>query len=216
MKQDYTHITVILDRTGSMQDIRDDIIGGFNTFLEQQQQQAGTATMTLVQFDSKDPYEVIYSFRSIKEISPLTSKTYIPRASTNLFDAIGHGIIDLETQLSRLKAEEYPSKILFVIVTDGKENASTKFSRQQVNKMIEQKKEEGWEFLFLSSDIEAIEDAKSVGVDQKSVMAFQKDQEGTQLAWARLSDYTSLYRRGLKEKLQFDTGTEDLENDKTN
>ena len=89
MKSGYTHISVILDRTGSMEPIRDDIIGGFNSFLEQQKAEPGHATLTLVQFDSEDPYEVIHSFEPLDEIPKLSRETFIPRASTPLFDAVG-------------------------------------------------------------------------------------------------------------------------------
>ena len=93
---DYTHIAVILDRTGSMESIRDDTIGGFNAFLNEQKQQPSKATLTLVQFDSQDPYEVIHQVKTIKEVPELTKETYVPRATTPLLDAIGRGINDLE------------------------------------------------------------------------------------------------------------------------
>src|ERR1035438_2609360 len=106
MKQDYTHITVILDRTGSMESIRDDTIGGFNTFLEQQKAEPGMATLTLVQFDTQDPYEVIHRFKRIQEVPALTRETFVPRASTPLLDALGRGINDLEAGIGQLKEEE--------------------------------------------------------------------------------------------------------------
>ena len=91
MKKDYTHISIILDRTGSMETIRDDTIGGFNTFLNDQKKQPGIATMTLVQFDTVDPYEIIHKFKPIQEVPELTHETYIPRASTPLIRCDGTG-----------------------------------------------------------------------------------------------------------------------------
>ena len=116
----HAHITVVLDRTGSMQDIRDDVIGGFNGFLAAQQAEPIPATLTLVQFDSQDPYEVLHAARPIAQVPPLTAETYVPRASTPLYDAIGRGILDLEATVARLPEAERPAKVVFVIVTDGR------------------------------------------------------------------------------------------------
>lgn len=96
--KDQSHITVILDRTGSMMEIRDDVIGGFNAFLAEQQAASTPATFTLVQFDSQDPYEVLHHDRPIAEVTPLTPEQYLPRASTPLYDAMGRGILDLESR----------------------------------------------------------------------------------------------------------------------
>jgi hypothetical protein len=137
MRQDYTHIAVILDRTGSMAVIRDDTIGGFNTFLQQQKAEPGSATLTLVQFDSQDPYEVIHRFKPIAEVPELTRETYVPRASTPLLDAMGRGIIDLEKSLSELSEADRPAKVVMVVVTDGQENASREFRKEQIEKMID-------------------------------------------------------------------------------
>jgi hypothetical protein len=113
-KPDYTHLAVILDRTGSMESIRDDTIGGFNVFLNEQKQQPSKATLTLVQFDSQDPYEVIHQVKPIKEVPELTKETYVPRATTPLLDAIGRGINDLEKCLADMKEDNRPSKVVFV------------------------------------------------------------------------------------------------------
>jgi len=128
----YIHIAVILDRTGSMESIRDDTIGGFNAFLNEQKQQPGKATLTLVQFDSQDPYEVIHQVKTIQEVSELTRETYVPRASTPLLDAIGRGINDLEKSVADMKEGDRPSKVVFVVITDGQENASREFRRDQI------------------------------------------------------------------------------------
>ena len=135
MRQDYTHIAVILDRTGSMESIRDDTIGGFNTFLKKQKAEPGTATLTLVQFDTQDPYEVIHQFKPIGEVPELNRETYVPRASTPLLDALGRGVNDLEKNLSEIKEEERPSKVIVIIVTDGQENSSREFRKEQIEAM---------------------------------------------------------------------------------
>ncbi|MBN1314783.1 MAG: VWA domain-containing protein [Anaerolineales bacterium] len=205
MKQDYTHITVILDRTGSMESIRDDTIGGFNTFLKTQQEEPGNATLTLVQFDSQDPYEVIHRFKPINQAPELTRQTYVPRATTPLLDALGRGINDLEQSLGELEPDAHPSKIIFVVVTDGQENASVEFRKDQIEKMIKEKTEKNdWQFVFLSADLAAIGDARAVGMRPDAMLLFKKSGSGSAAAWASLSKQTSDYRAARKQKFGFD------------
>lgn len=205
MLRDYTHISIILDRTGSMASIRDDVIGGFNTFLAEQKQQGGKATLTLVQFDSQDPYEVVHHFRPLETVPELDRHTYVPRASTPLYDAIGRGITDLEQSLARLQAEGAPSKVMMVIITDGYENASQEFTRDQVAKMIQEKQnQDGWQFIFLSAAWESMQDVQSMGVSDDVCLAFVADAPGQEKMWASLSKQTSKYRKGEKKKFSFD------------
>lgn len=204
MDKDYTHITVILDRSGSMQSIRDDVIGGFNAFVTDQQKQPGTATLTLVQFDTEDPYEVVHQFKPIASIPTLTEETYIPRASTPLLDAMGRGVNDLQARLSAMKDIDKPSKVIFVFITDGQENSSREFSRDQVVKMIKERSEEDWQFVFLSADLEAINDAVSYGIKRDTALLFHKSGIGTAAAYASLSSKVSDYRRGKKKQMEFD------------
>ena len=203
----YTHIAVLLDRTGSMESIRDDTIGGFNSFLDRQRSEPGTATLTLVQFDSQDPYEVIHRFAPIGEVQPLSRETYVPRAMTPLLDALGRAINDLERDLGELGAKERPEKIVFAVVTDGQENASREFSREQVAKMIEEKTErDKWQFVFLSADLAAIGDAESVGIASDATMLFDKSPDGCDEAWTRLACATADYRASRTEKVGLKRG----------
>jgi hypothetical protein len=205
MKQDYTHITVILDRTGSMESIRDDTIGGFNAFLDHQKAEPGTATLTLVQFDTQDPYEVIHKFKAIREVPALNRETFVPRASTPLLDALGRGINDLEASLGELKEEDRPAKVVVVIVTDGQENSSREFRKDRIEKMVKEKMEKSsWQFVFLSADLAAIGDAMAVGMDADAVLLFKKNAKGTAGAWASLSAQTAHYRGARKNKIGFD------------
>jgi len=193
MKNDYTHLSVILDRTGSMESIRDDTIGGFNAFMEEQKAEPGEATLTLVQFDSQDPYEVIHRFRPLPEIPPLTRKTFVPRASTPLLDAIGRGINDLEQSLAALAETERPARVVMVIITDGQENASREFRKEQIERMIRDRQAADWQFVFLSADLAAIGEALTSGMADASVMGFDKTSLGTSAAFkstsARIKDY---------------------------
>ncbi len=205
MKSNYTHISVILDRTGSMETIRDDTIGGFNTFLQEQKVQPGSATLTLVQFDTQDPYEVIHWFKPIEEVPKLTRKTYVPRASTPLLDALGRGINDLEKSLTELKEDERPAKVVVVVVTDGQENSSREFRKDQIEKMVKEKTEKNsWQFVFLSADLAAIGDARSVGIQADAALLFEKSGKGSAGAWASLSQRTSDYRSARKKKIGFE------------
>jgi hypothetical protein len=204
MREDYTHITVILDRTGSMESIRDDTIGGFNTFLKKQKAEPGTATLTLVQFDTQDPYEVIHRFKPIEEVPELNRETYVPRSATPLLDTLGRGINDLEKSLSQLKEEDRPSKVVVVVVTDGQENSSREFRKDQIEKMIKEKTEKSsWQFVFLSADLAAIGDAMAVGIHADAVLLFEKSGKGSADAWASLSARTSDYRSSRKKKIGF-------------
>jgi len=204
MPQDYTHITIILDRTGSMESIRDDTIGGFNTFLTQQQAAPGSATLTLVQFDSQNPYEIIHRFRPIRQVPKLTRAKFVPRASTPLLDALGRGINDLEQSLAELEPEYRPAKIVFVVVTDGQENASQEFRKDQIEKMIKARTEQNhWQFVFLSADLAAIEDAGSLGFANRAMQPFAKTQDGVVGVWHCLARNVQDFREDRKDNIDF-------------
>lgn len=205
MKSNYTHIAIILDRTGSMESIRDDTIGGFNAFLREQQAQPGTATLTLVQFDSQDPYEVVHRFKPIQEVRELTRATFVPRATTPLLDALGRGINDLEKTIADTKPEGRPSRVVFVVITDGQENASREFRKDQIARMIQERtKKDGWQFVFLSADMGAIGDADSYGIAPDSSLLFAKTAQGTKAAWDSLSLNIAAFRTAKKKKMGFD------------
>ena len=204
MKNDYTHIAIILDRTGSMESIRDDTIGGFNAFLNAQKAEPGLASLTLVQFDTQDPYEVVYHFKPLAEIPRLTRETFVPRASTPLLDAIGRGINDLEKSIADLAEVDKPARVVMVIITDGQENSSREFRKDQIEKMIKDKQEKSdWQFVFLSADLNAISDALQSGMPAASVLGNDKDSHGVSAAWASLSRSVAAYRIGSTEDVSF-------------
>jgi hypothetical protein len=194
------HISVILDRSGSMESIRDDTIGGFNTFLEGQQALPGEATLTLVQFDSQEPYEIVFHALPIAEVPPLDRSSFVPRGGTPLLDALGRGINDTSSTVGE------GAKVLFAVVTDGQENASREFRKETISRMISERQAAGWQFVFLSADLDAIHDAQTYGMHAAATLHYT--QEGTQMAWESLSEVTRGYRRGSSE-VRFRSGRKD-------
>lgn len=193
---DRTHITVLLDRTGSMQSIRSDIVGGFNAFVDTHKAAPGEATLTLVQFDSQEPYELLYAALPIKDVPELTLAQYVPRASTPLYDAMGQAIAALDQRLEATPAGWRPQKIIFVVATDGQENASVRFRREQVMSLIDAKKKAGWDFVFLSTDVGALADVEEMGVDAAASLHFGKSAKGSRHAWASVADKSVRRREG--------------------
>jgi len=130
---------------------------------------------------------VIHDFKNIDEVKPLTRETFVPRASTPLYDAMGKAIIDLDDRLRKMPEATRPAKVILVVVTDGQENSSAEFGKAEITKMIEAKKKElDWQFVFLSADLDAMEDAMSSGVKASATKFFAKNSAGVQDAWASL------------------------------
>ena len=205
MENANTHISIILDRSGSMASIRDDTIGGFNTFIDEQERVSGSATPTLVQFDTQNPYEIIYHFEPITEVAHLTRETYVPRSMTPLYDAIGRGIIDLEIQLSKLEPPHKPSQIVFAVITDGYENSSREFNKKQILDMIKQKQDkEDWQFVYLGAEIDPDKEAVDLGFMPGKSMAFDKTQAGASHVWHSMSRRVSDYRQAFSKEIEFD------------
>ncbi len=199
-----THLNVILDRSLSMVSIRDETIEGFNTFLDEQRSLPGEATLTLVQFDTHDPYEIIYDFKPLADIPPLSRETFVPRAATPLLDTMGRGIVDLERKIEALPEGDRPDTVIMAVITDGKENSSQEFNRELVRLRIEEKeKERGWQFLFLGADMEAIADARGVGISEGGILWFSPTGPGTLDMWVTLSATIGQVRTGLREKAEF-------------
>lgn len=195
MKQGLTHIHFILDRSGSMESIKKDTIGGFNAFLQAQKAAPGEATMTVVQFDTQDAYEVITDRKPISEAKELTSSTFTPRAGTPLYDAIGRGINELGKQLSDLPEDQRPEKVAFVILTDGEENSSKEFVQAKVLEMIKHQTEKySWQFMFLGANIDAINVAKGIGIAAQSALTFAPNAIGTTSAYAGVARVMTCYR----------------------
>ena len=157
MKKNSTEIVFILDRSGSMAGLEDDTIGGFNSMIEKQKQEQGDAYVSTILFDND--CEVVHDRVDIQKVPPMTRKDYYVRGCTALLDAVGGAVHHISNIHKYARKEDIPEKTLFVITTDGMENASHRYDYQQVRRMIEQKKELGWEFLFLGANIDAAKEA---------------------------------------------------------
>lgn len=194
MKTNSTELIYILDRSGSMAGLEEDTIGGYNAYLEKQKQQKGEARVTTVLFDHD--YELLHDRLPLEEVGPITGKDYSVRGTTALLDALGRTIDD---QIARRKKEaregRNPSKVLFVIMTDGFENASRRFSAEEVRKRISTQRERyGWEFLFLGANIDAITFAADYGIPEDRAVSFRADSKGLRLNYDAVADVACCYR----------------------
>lgn len=187
MKKNLTEIVFILDRSGSMAGLESDTIGGFNSMLKKQQKEEGEALISTILFDNES--EVIHDRVSLDKISPMTEDDYTVGGCTALIDAIGGAIHHIGNIHKYAREEDVPEKTIFIITTDGMENASHKYSSSKVKKMIERQKEKyGWEFLFLGANIDAVETAKHFGISSDRAVKFHSDSKGTALNYEVLSD----------------------------
>lgn len=195
MKKDYCDITVVLDRSGSMQSIKSDTIGGFNAFLKEQQQVQGEATISLFQFDTE--YETVYEGRPVASAPELTNDTFQPRGMTALLDAIGRTINSVGRRLANLQENDRPEKVVFVIITDGEENSSREFKIHQISDLIEhQKNVYKWEFVFLGANQDAIATASQMGISAQHALTYVADSQGAPAAFAAYSRNVARYRQG--------------------
>ena len=177
MKKGLTEIVFILDRSGSMSGLEKDTIGGFNTTIEKQKQEEGEAIVSTVLFDND--MEVLHDRVSLEKVAPLTDKEYYPRGSTALLDAIGGAIHHIGNVHKYAREEDRPEKTIFVITTDGYENASRRYTSDRVKQMVERQKQKyGWEFIFLGANIDAIETARNFGIDEERAANFVNDGTG--------------------------------------
>jgi hypothetical protein len=180
MKKDLTELVFILDRSGSMSGLESDTIGGFNAMLEKQKKVAGEALVSTVLFD--DVSNVIHDRRNIKEIEPLTDAEYYVRGSTALLDAVGFAIRHIGNVHKYCRDDDRPENTLFVITTDGMENASRHFHYAELKTLIEkQKTKHGWEFIFLGANIDAAAEAERFGIGQQRSACYHGDAAGVAL-----------------------------------
>ena len=193
MKKNLTELVFILDRSGSMQGLEGDTIGGFNSMLEKQKKEPGQAYVSTVLFD--DRAEVLHDRVKVGEVKPITQREYYVRGCTALLDAVGGAIRHIGNIHKYARPEDVPEHTLFVITTDGMENASHCYTPRQVRELIQRQKEKyGWEFLFLGANIDALATAGHLGISSDRAVNYHCDSEGTRLNYEVVSDAVSAVR----------------------
>lgn len=176
-KNGSTELVFILDRSGSMAGLEDDTVGGFNSMIEKQKKEDGECFVTTVLFDHE--VETLHDRVPLREIEAMTNEEYYVRGCTALIDAIGMTVKHIEEVHRYIRKEDVPARTVFVITTDGLENASREYSADKVRKMIESKKKDGWEFLFIGANIDAVETAKHFGIGADRAVNYHADKKGT-------------------------------------
>lgn len=195
MKENLTELVFILDKSGSMHGLEADTIGGFNSLIEKQKKEDGKALVTTILFDDKT--EVVHDRVDLEYIRNMTSEQYITGGTTALLDAVGGAVSHIRKIHKYIRPEDVPAKTLFVITTDGMENASRHYTYEKVKKLIEhQKAKYGWEFIFLGANIDAAETAVSMGISRDRAADYISDRAGTALNYSVISEITSAVRSG--------------------
>jgi Mg-chelatase subunit ChlD len=194
MKQDYTEIVVLLDRSGSMQHGKDDHEGGLLSFVEDQQQLPGDVRFTLIQFDNVDPCEILYDGVPIAEVNQIK---LIPRGGTPLLDAVGLTIAHVAERLG----DSRPDQVVVMIITDGQENSSREYRREQIKQMIAEYEQTGWKFLYLGADVDAFTEAGGLAIAPGAALKMAKSKAGTQAAYRALSSNMLECRAMLQEDM---------------
>lgn len=193
MKTNLTELAFILDRSGSMSGLEDDTIGGYNAMLKKQQKEPGEAVVTTVLFD--DQYDLLHDRINIKGVRPITDKEYFVRGSTALLDAIGETIHKIGNAQMNTSENLKADKVLFIITTDGMENASHEYTYEKIKALVERQKEKfGWEFIFLGANIDAVATAAKFGIHADRAANYHADGEGTELNYMAVSEAVSNFR----------------------
>ena len=196
-KNDVTELVFILDASGSMASLTDDTIGGFNSILKEQAEKEGEVLVTTILFSNDS--RMIHDRLPIRKVPPMTAKEYRAAGCTALLDAMGGAIRHIVDIHRYARPEDVPGETLFVITTDGMENASHRYSPEQIKRMVRHEEEKyGWEFLFLGANINAVETAESLGVDQRRAVDYLSDPCGTEAMYKSVNNAVSAKRRRVR------------------
>ncbi len=194
-RNDLTELVFILDRSGSMSGLEEDTIGGFNSLIENQRSVPGRALVSTVLFDHVS--EVLHDRVPLEEVPPMTRAEYTARGTTALIDAIGQSIRHIGNIHKYARPEDVPAHTLFVITTDGMENASRRYTADEVRRMVERQKERyGWEFIFLGANIDAVQTARHFGIGANRAVNYHSDSAGTALNYESVSVAACTLRSG--------------------
>lgn len=212
MKKNLSEIVFLLDRSGSMSGLEKDTIGGFNAMIEKQKKEEGEALISTILFDHET--KVLHDRVQVQDVKPISEKDYQVRGCTALLDAMGGAIHHIGNVHKYARNEDVPEHTIFVITTDGMENASTQYSAAKVRTMVERQKEKyGWEFLFLGANMDAIAAAKDFGIEEDKAVEYRSDDIGTRLNYAVMSEAICEFRtKGTVEK----SWKQKIENDRKN
>jgi uncharacterized protein YegL len=193
MKENLTSINIILDRSGSMTKLSTDTIGGFNKFISDQKLVEGEATLTLATFSSD--YKLVYDNLPLKDIKELTVADYPTGGYTALLDAIGKTINDVGAKLAAMKEEDRPSKVIVLIMTDGEENRSTKFTKSAIQEMIKhQEQKYNWTFVYIGANVDAIKEGETIGIRMANSVNYDATKGGLASAYSVVSKNLATHR----------------------
>lgn len=220
MKDNLIAIFALLDGSGSMETIRKGVIDGFNEFLSAQRAVEGEAVFSLVQFNtnyaSDLTYNKLYDFRNVKTVEPLTTKTYSPMGGTPLLDAMGKAITEFGQQLAAIPENDRPGKVVFLVMTDGEENSSHKFTKEQIKSMIQhQETKYNWKFVYTGANQDSFTEARAYGFNAQSTANYQHTYAGSSGMLRTLSASVTNYRDGSAKDIIL-TDLNDSEEDKKN
>lgn len=211
-KNNITELVFILDRSGSMSGLESDTIGGFNAMIEKQKKQEGECYVSTILFDNIS--EVLHDRVRLEDIQKMTEDDYTVRGCTALIDAIGGAIHHIGNIHKYARKEDVPEHTLFVITTDGMENASRKYTSDQVKKMIKHQKEKyGWEFIFIGANIDAVETAANFGIDRDRAVNYRADSKGTKVLYDTVAEAACNVRASKKLNADWSKQIDDDYND---
>ena len=186
MRTDLTELLMILDMSGSMYSLRDDTIGGYNSLIEEQKKEEGSAIVTTVLFN--DGYSVVHDRVDINDVEPMTNADYVPQGTTAMLDAVGKAITSIGQKLAEMPEEQRPSKVMVTIITDGYENASREYSWDVIKAMIKEQREKySWIFTFIGADIDTMAVSNNLGIDSRLSKSYTKSVDGSNSVYKSVS-----------------------------
>ncbi len=207
MKKGLTKIVFVVDRSGSMASVSKDMIGGFNRYIKtQKENKVGECSVTFVQFDTS--YDVVYKNISVENVQDLTDETFVPRGSTALYDAVGKAVTDVGIELNLLTEDERPEKVLVVILTDGEENASRKFTSEQVKELVKHQTDVyKWEFVYIGANQDVWAVGNTLGISASNITSYVSSGRNTKasndILWDKLSAKTVSFRSATKGSMAY-------------